>query len=55
MLLILLLIVAVLLLGGGSYGRWGGRPAYAGYGTPGLSLGAFLLIVVVILALTGNL
>jgi hypothetical protein len=54
--LILIILVILLLVGGlgTRYGGWGG-PTYTHYGTPGLSIGAILLIVVVVLLLTGRL
>jgi hypothetical protein len=54
-LLWIVVIVAVLLLFGGGYGRWGGNPAYASYGMPGIGLGGIILIIVVVLLLSGRL
>ena len=47
--IILLVLVVVLLFGGlgTRYGGWGGA-GWAAYGTPGLSLGGILLIILII-------
>lgn len=53
MLLLILLVLAVVFLAGGFGVR--GHESYGGYSSPGLGLGAVLLIVLLVLLLTGTL